>query len=203
MRMTNRFPFSNLPPPPFFRLTHSRYTNNTNKVFNDNNSNNYTNNDLTNNRSSNYMNNSNNKDLNNNKQNNYMNNIINKDFNNNKSDNYTNNNTLNKDLTPNTSNNYTNSNNKNKNLKKNPNNNRINSQNLDFPLDLLRHIPSSIGPIYFNYNGLLNQNEPIFDLLGMKLYLDDIIIICILFFLYNQEIKDESLYIILIMLLFS
>ena len=174
MRMTNRFPFSNLPPPPFFRPTNSRYTNNTNKVFNDNNSNNYTNN-----------------------------NIINKDFNNNKSDNYTNNNTLNKDLTPNSSNNYTNSNNKNKNLKKSQNNNRINSQNLDFPLDLLRHIPSSIGPIYFNYNGLLNQNEPIFDLLGMKLYLDDIIIICILFFLYNQEIKDESLYIILIMLLFS
>lgn len=194
MRMTNRFPFSNLPPPPFFRPTHSRYTNNINKDFNSNNSNNYINNDNINN------------DLNNNKSSNYMNNnniYKDKDIDTNKSNNHTNNNTLNKDLTSYTSNNYTNSNNKNKNLKKNPNNNRINSQNSDFPLDLLRHIPSSIGPIYFNYNGLLNQNEPIFDLLGMKLYLDDIIIICILFFLYNQEIKDESLYIILIMLLFS
>lgn len=46
-------------------------------------------------------------------------------------------------------------------------------------------------------------DQAIFEILGIKLYLDDLIILGILFFLYQQNVKDEMLYIILFLLLFS
>ena len=47
-----------------------------------------------------------------------------------------------------------------------------------------------------------SNNEPnIFEIFGIKLYLDDLIILGILFFLYEQNVKDEMLYIILFLLL--
>lgn len=48
-----------------------------------------------------------------------------------------------------------------------------------------------------------NSEEAIFEIFGIKLYLDDLIILGILFFLYQQNVKDEMLYIILFLLLFS
>ena len=48
-----------------------------------------------------------------------------------------------------------------------------------------------------------NTDQAIFEILGIKLYLDDLIILGILFFLYQQNVKDEMLYIILFLLLFS
>ena len=55
-------------------------------------------------------------------------------------------------------------------------------------------------------NSLDNNNEsdkPIFELFGIKLYSDDLIILAVLFLLYEQNVKDEMLYIILFLLLFS
>ena len=46
-------------------------------------------------------------------------------------------------------------------------------------------------------------DSPIFEVLGHRLYLDDLIIIGVLFFLYKQNVKDEMLYIVLILLLLS
>lgn len=68
---------------------------------------------------------------------------------------------------------------------------------------LLSLIPKNIGPISINIEGLEDINKPLFDFLGIKLFLDDIIIICILIFLYQQKVQDESLYLILILLLVS
>ena len=52
-----------------------------------------------------------------------------------------------------------------------------------------------------------NQNtdgdSPIFEIFGIKLYSDDLIILAVLFLLYEQNVKDEMLYIILFLLLFS
>lgn len=48
-----------------------------------------------------------------------------------------------------------------------------------------------------------NESQPIFELLGIKIYTDDLIIIGILYFLYQEKVKDEMLYIILILLLLS
>ena len=65
----------------------------------------------------------------------------------------------------------------------------------------LNFIPKNIGPISINVEGLEDMNKPLFDFLGIQLYLDDIIIICILIFLYQQKVQDESLYLILLLLL--
>lgn len=48
-----------------------------------------------------------------------------------------------------------------------------------------------------------NMDEPIFEILGISLYLDDIIILCLLFFLYTEGVQDELLFIVLILLLLS
>lgn len=42
-----------------------------------------------------------------------------------------------------------------------------------------------------------------FEFFGLKLYFDDILIICILYFLYKENVKDTSLFLCLIMLLLS
>lgn len=48
-----------------------------------------------------------------------------------------------------------------------------------------------------------SADQAIFEILGIKLYLDDLIIIGLLFFLYQQNVHDETLYMILFLLLFS
>ena len=48
-----------------------------------------------------------------------------------------------------------------------------------------------------------NSDQAIFEIMGIKLYLDDLIILGILYFLYEQNVKDEMLYIILFLLLIS
>lgn len=46
-------------------------------------------------------------------------------------------------------------------------------------------------------------NTPVVEILGIKLYLDDLIIIGLLFFLYKEDVQDEILFGILLMLLLS
>ncbi len=59
------------------------------------------------------------------------------------------------------------------------------------------------GPVNFKNPLFCDIEEPIFEVLGISLYLDDIIIIGLLFFLYQEGVQDEMLYIVLIMLLLS
>ncbi len=57
-----------------------------------------------------------------------------------------------------------------------------------------------------NKNNLENRNQTesfLFDLFGLKLYFDDILLICLIFFLYTEGVKDESLFITLILLLLT
>ncbi len=61
---------------------------------------------------------------------------------------------------------------------------------------------SSFGPIHFKNPIFTNDiEEPIFEIFGIELYLDDIIIIGLLFLLYKEGVQDELLYIALILLL--
>lgn len=62
---------------------------------------------------------------------------------------------------------------------------------------------SSIGPILINTDGFSNKEEPILEFSGLKLYLDDLIILSILYFLYKEDVKDDVLFILLILLLIS
>jgi len=41
------------------------------------------------------------------------------------------------------------------------------------------------------------------ELFGFKLYFDDILILCLLYFLYTENIKDEGLFLALILLLIT
>ena len=56
-----------------------------------------------------------------------------------------------------------------------------------------------------NLSALLESdlNTPVVEILGIKLYLDDLIIIGLLFFLYKEDVQDEILFGILILLLLS
>lgn len=61
----------------------------------------------------------------------------------------------------------------------------------------------SFGPIRFKNPLFDDIEEPIFEILGIQLYLDDIMILGLLFFLYQENVQDEMLYIALILLLLS
>ncbi|MBO5479104.1 MAG: hypothetical protein J6A04_05360 [Clostridia bacterium] len=47
------------------------------------------------------------------------------------------------------------------------------------------------------------EDSPLFQIFGIDLYFDDILIVCLIFFLYQEGVKDESLFIALILLLLS
>lgn len=46
-----------------------------------------------------------------------------------------------------------------------------------------------------------DENSQVFNILGITLHFDDILILCLLFFLYSEGVQDELLYIALILLL--
>ena len=60
-----------------------------------------------------------------------------------------------------------------------------------------------------NYNNNYKDNfennfdNDYIDVFGIKLYFDDILLICLLFFLYNEDVHDYHLFITLILLLLS
>lgn len=66
-----------------------------------------------------------------------------------------------------------------------------------------RSYSNNIFPFSFDLNGFSNSSNPIINILGMELYLDDIIILCLLFILYKEDVKDEMLFIALILLLLN
>lgn len=54
-----------------------------------------------------------------------------------------------------------------------------------------------------NINKNNNEDEVWLELFGIKLYFDDILILSLLFFLYKEDVKDEGLFLALILLLIS
>ncbi len=58
-----------------------------------------------------------------------------------------------------------------------------------------------VGPIFINTNGFSNKEEPVLEISGQNLYLDDLIILSLLFFLYKEDVKDDMLFMLLILLL--
>ncbi len=60
-----------------------------------------------------------------------------------------------------------------------------------------------LGPILINTDGFFDKNEPVFNLSGLKIYLDDIIIVSLIYILYKEDVKDDVLFISLLLLLIS
>lgn len=48
-----------------------------------------------------------------------------------------------------------------------------------------------------------NNNDYSFDLFGLKIYTDDVLLVSLIYFLYSEGVKDEGLFIVLILLLLS
>ena len=64
--------------------------------------------------------------------------------------------------------------------------------------------PEEVSPPPPPLSKPIKPAEPIwFDLFGIKLYFDDVLILSLLFFLYKEEVKDEGLFLALVMLLIS
>lgn len=49
----------------------------------------------------------------------------------------------------------------------------------------------------------LGENSDCFEIFGITLHFDDVLLICLLFFLYNEGVNDQLLFISLILLLLS
>ena len=47
------------------------------------------------------------------------------------------------------------------------------------------------------------DDSPLFHIFGIDLYYDDILLVCLIFFLYQEGVKDEGLFLALILLLLS
>ena len=66
-------------------------------------------------------------------------------------------------------------------------------------------------PVFFSNNSCNNKNysktkkndDYWLDVFGIKLYYDDVLILSLLFFLYKEEVKDEWLFLALVLLLIS
>lgn len=64
---------------------------------------------------------------------------------------------------------------------------------------------NSFGPISF-INPFIedfHEDEPVLEILGLKLYLDDLIILGLLFLLYKEDVQDETLFLALLLLLIT
>lgn len=55
----------------------------------------------------------------------------------------------------------------------------------------------------FNLPYTPSNNSYLFEIFGLKIFLDDALIICLLFFLYQEQVKDDGLFIVLILLLIT
>ena len=80
--------------------------------------------------------------------------------------------------------------------------NNIYSKKNDY-IDNVDENNTSKKAIHFQNPFSMDGDKPIIEILGISLYLDDIIILALLFFLYQEGVKDYMLYLALIMLLLS
>ena len=83
-------------------------------------------------------------------------------------------------------------------MKKNEKSNKNNMTSKDISK---KNLSSNVSKKNIN----IKKEEPniLFEIFGLKLYFDDVLLICLIFFLYNEGVKDDYLFIALILLLLS
>ena len=47
----------------------------------------------------------------------------------------------------------------------------------------------------------ISNDQPLFNLFGIDLFFDDILLICLIFFLYQEGVEDDWLFIVLVLLI--
>lgn len=56
----------------------------------------------------------------------------------------------------------------------------------------------------FKQKNKSNKNDDyLFDLFGLKIYSDDVLLVSLIYFLYSEGVKDDSLFLVLVLLLLS
>lgn len=103
---------------------------------------------------------------------------------------------------------FINNSNNNNNLSCNQNENNNINNNTNINYDHSKNHKKSSKYNHFaniNFNSLFGSDleHPIIEILGIHLYLDDLIILGLLFFLYKEDVHDEILFGILLLLLLS
>ena len=64
--------------------------------------------------------------------------------------------------------------------------------------------PQPQEPRDFKQKNKSNKNDNyLFDLFGLKIYYDDVLLVSLIYFLYSEGVKDDGLFIVLILLLLS
>ena len=48
-----------------------------------------------------------------------------------------------------------------------------------------------------------SEDQPVFEIFGIKLYNDDLLLLGLLFFLYTEDVHDQELFLALVLLLLS
>lgn len=122
-------------------------------------------------------------------------------------DSFSNDNSINDKHTMNYNDNYENL---NKKREINRNNNAKNSRNGFSNTYASNNTSTSDNSIGSNANDVRNSKQsndendkPLFQIFGINLFFDDILLICLIWFLYDEGVKDEGLFIALILLLLS
>lgn len=89
-------------------------------------------------------------------------------------------------------------------------NNTCSSKNILSNKSLTASIPLEDFPKKDDHEDFRQKNKSnriadncLFDLFGLKIYYDDILLISLIFFLYSEGVKDDGLFIVLILLLLS
>jgi len=80
--------------------------------------------------------------------------------------------------------------------------NDVKSASQNVSKNFSKDVSKSISTIISNEESH-SDNNALFEIFGIKLYYDDILLICLLFFLYNEGVQDQYLFISLILLLLS
>lgn len=83
------------------------------------------------------------------------------------------------------------------NILQHPNGNSIQNSNIK------QQISDNLEEQKNNSTLSIDDESVLFEIFGIKIYFDDVLILCILLFLYQENIHDEYLFIALILLLLS
>lgn len=93
----------------------------------------------------------------------------------------------------------------------NPNRNPSNHSGSAYSPNTFPNSKEKNGNVPSAFNSAVNQKkslheeetDPCFEIFGLTLHFDDLLLIALLFFLYQEEVKDTYLYVALILLLLS
>ena len=75
--------------------------------------------------------------------------------------------------------------------------------NLTYEENIQKNRSSGFNFNFLNFENIFanSSDEPIFEFMGIKLYLDDLLILGLLFILYTEGVEDEMLFLSLILLI--